>query len=181
MSKLIDITGQRFGFWVAIRRAERNKNGQAQWLCRCECGRERKVTSNSLRSGNSTSCGCNHTPNLTNHIFGKLKVMQLCDKNSATNKRNWICQCDCGKVIIVDTFKLRNGQVNNCGCQKKFNKILQDSLSLLLKQENLLKQLEAFVEIKNLEKLSSAIKELPVIRNYLVDFMVTSIHKKESI
>jgi len=56
---LIDLTGRRFGSWLVLRRAE-NKSGKPGWLCRCECsedcGEERTIHGNHLRSGRSTSC-----------------------------------------------------------------------------------------------------------------------------
>lgn len=56
MSKLIDITGQRFGKWIVLKRSTNSKNGQACWLCRCICGRELIIRGSDLRSGNSTKC-----------------------------------------------------------------------------------------------------------------------------
>lgn len=57
MPKMIDLTGQRFGFWTVLRKAEK-KSSCAVWLCRCVCGREVEVMSQSLRYGKSKSCGC---------------------------------------------------------------------------------------------------------------------------
>ncbi len=57
--RLIDITGQQFGRWTVIRRAENSCAGrQTAWLCRCECGNEKVVTGFLLRRGTSRSCGC---------------------------------------------------------------------------------------------------------------------------
>lgn len=58
MSKVIDLTGQRFGKLIVIARAKNNSHNQAQWLCRCDCGTEFVTASNSLRSGRTKSCGC---------------------------------------------------------------------------------------------------------------------------
>ena len=57
MGKFIDLTGQKFGKWTVIKRAE-NIGRYVGWLCRCECGTERVVQANNLKSGKSTSCGC---------------------------------------------------------------------------------------------------------------------------
>ena len=37
---------------------ERAKNGNIQYLCKCDCGNEKVVTRNSLVLGNTKSCGC---------------------------------------------------------------------------------------------------------------------------
>ena len=58
MSKLIDLTGQRFGRLTVLRRAENTKTGQSQWACKCDCGKQLIVAGQSLRNGRSKSCGC---------------------------------------------------------------------------------------------------------------------------
>ena len=57
MSKLIDLTGQRFGRLTVIGRAT-SKNTNAIWHCRCDCGKETTVLGTTLRRGESKSCGC---------------------------------------------------------------------------------------------------------------------------
>ena len=59
MSKLIDLTGQRFGRLVVIKRVgSQGKSGMATWQCRCDCGNETVVRSDCLRKGTTVSCGC---------------------------------------------------------------------------------------------------------------------------
>ncbi len=58
MSKLIDLTGQRFGRLTVIKRTENNKRRKVQWLCQCECGTIKKVSGVCLRRGETISCGC---------------------------------------------------------------------------------------------------------------------------
>lgn len=58
MSKLIDLTGQRFGRLTVLERAKNDKLGRARWLCRCDCGKEKIVSGTNLRSGQTRSCGC---------------------------------------------------------------------------------------------------------------------------
>lgn len=50
--------GQRFGQWVVISNAPRNKDGRKAWFCRCDCGTERAVVQRSLTRRLSESCGC---------------------------------------------------------------------------------------------------------------------------
>lgn len=58
MAALIDLTGQRFGRWTVVRRAENATGGAARWCCRCECGNTHDVPGHTLRGGQSRSCGC---------------------------------------------------------------------------------------------------------------------------
>lgn len=57
MPKLIDLTGQKFGRLVVIRRAK-NKGKIVCWECQCNCGRIVIVTARELNAGDTKSCGC---------------------------------------------------------------------------------------------------------------------------
>ena len=64
-SRLIDLSGQRFGRWKVLalhpERRRYRKAGRAVtalWMCRCSCGTERLVFGTNLRRGLSLSCGC---------------------------------------------------------------------------------------------------------------------------
>jgi hypothetical protein len=51
---LVDITGQRFGFLIAIV----YKKQSHKWKCICDCGTTKLIPGSSLRNGTSKSCGC---------------------------------------------------------------------------------------------------------------------------
>lgn len=68
-----DLTGMRFGQWTVLEMRERH-GGSRYWLCRCDCGTERKVTSNHLLNGSSRSCGCLYR-GLNNRIHGDSKTL----------------------------------------------------------------------------------------------------------
>lgn len=57
MSKLIDLTGQRFGRLIVIERCG-SHNGSALWRCKCDCGNEKTINGAQLRNGSTRSCGC---------------------------------------------------------------------------------------------------------------------------
>lgn len=56
MRKLIDLTGQRFGRWLVLKRTSNDKRGEATWLCRCDCGEKKIVRGGTLRDGDSKGC-----------------------------------------------------------------------------------------------------------------------------
>jgi len=58
MAKIIDLTGQRFFRLKVIHLYGKDKNGQAIWECKCDCGNIKNIRSNSLRRGAIKSCGC---------------------------------------------------------------------------------------------------------------------------
>jgi len=52
-------TGNRYGRLVVLYEASyRNKRGEVQWVCMCDCGKEKTISGASLRNGNTRSCGC---------------------------------------------------------------------------------------------------------------------------
>ncbi|MGJ5831397.1 hypothetical protein [Streptomyces ossamyceticus] len=67
MGKKIDLTSRRFGRWLVLRDAGRDKNLNIRWLCRCDCGTEKEVMGQHLRGGRSTSCGCFHYGSMIRH------------------------------------------------------------------------------------------------------------------
>lgn len=52
-SKLIDLTGKKFGHWTVLKYV-----GKRKWLCQCDCGTKKEVYGNNLLSGKTKSCGC---------------------------------------------------------------------------------------------------------------------------
>jgi len=57
-NKRYDLTGNKYGRLVVLSRSGKNKHGQSLWLCRCDCGKEKVISSVSLKGGRSNSCGC---------------------------------------------------------------------------------------------------------------------------
>jgi hypothetical protein len=58
---LIDLTNQKFGRLKVLNLiGSINKKGSTEryWLCECECGIQRDISTSSLKSGNTKSCGC---------------------------------------------------------------------------------------------------------------------------
>lgn len=55
---VIDISGKKYGRLTVIQRNGKAKNGNALWLCKCDCGKTTTVDSYNLRSGHVKSCGC---------------------------------------------------------------------------------------------------------------------------
>ncbi|MCK9154522.1 MAG: hypothetical protein M0P12_00260 [Paludibacteraceae bacterium] len=56
-SKVLDITGERFGKLVAIESVGKRKN-KSLWKCLCDCGCTTYGEVSLLRSGHKLSCGC---------------------------------------------------------------------------------------------------------------------------
>ena len=123
MSKFKDLTGQRFGKLIVVSRADDyikpNGNKIIQWRCMCDCGNEVVVRGEYLRSGDTKSCGCLTSENLVGMKFGRLTVMDRESPKSKKAKGLWVCKCECGNVIKVNTSDLKSGNTTSCGCKRK--------------------------------------------------------------
>ena len=123
MSKFKDLTGQRFGKLMVVSRADDyikpNGNKIIQWRCVCDCGNEVVVRGEYLRSGDTKSCGCLTSENLVGMKFGRLTVMDRESPKSKKTKGLWVCKCECGNVIKVNTSDLKSGNTTSCGCKRK--------------------------------------------------------------
>jgi|SRR5665213_3012806 len=64
---LKDLLGLRFCKWLVVARAGKGKHPGARWLCRCDCGVEKVVSSQGLLAGGSKSCGCSVVTFLKEH------------------------------------------------------------------------------------------------------------------
>ncbi len=58
MSASPDITGQRYGRLVAIKRDGSDDNGRALWLFQCDCGNTHVAPLSQVRYGKVYGCGC---------------------------------------------------------------------------------------------------------------------------
>lgn len=58
MGKVLDITNEKYGKLTAIKIDHIGESGKRYWLCECDCGNTIIAKVDSLRSGNTKSCGC---------------------------------------------------------------------------------------------------------------------------
>lgn len=120
MPNRLDISGERYGRLVAVKRLGLIKN-QSVWICKCDCGKEKQVVLGALRSGLTKSCGCYHDEvsgsqnfiDLTGKTFGNWLVLK-----KAENKKGqhiyWLCRCMCGYEKEVQGNSLRRGLSTCC-------------------------------------------------------------------
>ena len=131
-----NMIGKKFGKLTVIKRSGSHitPSGQKKplWLCKCDCGNEKIVQSQDLKTGHTKSCGCMSTKqkgsgliDLTGKRFGKLTVVKRVEDYVYKSKNRelitsprWLCKCDCGNIIIVQGGNLREGNTTYCGCKK---------------------------------------------------------------
>ena len=140
MGKLIDLTGQRFGRLEVIQRAP-NQRGKTFWLCQCDCGQQKEICGNLLKTGNTKSCGClnkeilhqYHTEKIQNKRFGKLIAIEPTTERK-DGKIIWKCQCDCGGICYVISTFLTQGKTQSCGCMLSAG---ENKIETILQQNNI--------------------------------------------
>lgn len=112
-----NITGQKFTRLLVMSLNAGSK--KRLWNCLCDCGKTITATTNSLLSGNTSSCGCLRrdlrTPNLIGEQLGKLTVIKKLEVNSK-HLTEWLCQCKCGKQTILTTHIINKKLTKSCGC-----------------------------------------------------------------
>jgi hypothetical protein len=114
---LKDVKGQRFGRLLVLHLApEYDKEEGAYWICRCDCGVERKVKGYFLRSGKTRSCGCLHHEELSKRVSG---VPGECARNQCFNHyRNMAQKREIlFKLTKEEFFRLTRGNCFYCGCE----------------------------------------------------------------
>ncbi len=72
-----DITGQRFGKLIALRKVgnSNNSNSGCLWECQCDCGNIIQTRLHNLTDGSTSSCGCIKSK-------GEAKILQILQKNN---------------------------------------------------------------------------------------------------
>lgn len=89
-----------------------NIRGRIAWLCLCECGNEKVITTQSLRRG-TISCGdCNRLE--VGQRIGRLEVIKI--NVIKKEKRYAKCKCDCGNEKLILDYHLRAEAIKSCGC-----------------------------------------------------------------
>ena len=66
MGRPVDMVGKVFGNLTVVRQ-DGLKNNSVAWECKCTCGNVRTISGDSLRRGNSTSCGCQRNRDKITH------------------------------------------------------------------------------------------------------------------
>lgn len=128
-----DITGQRYGRLVAVKRtADKDKRRKCYlWECRCDCGAVCLVGVDQLRNGNVRSCGClqaeSRMHDATGQRYGRLVALaftgRILDKSAV-----WTFKCDCGNEIEARLASVRASGKRSCGCKDRENKVKQAAL-----------------------------------------------------
>lgn len=122
MPALIDLTGQRFRHWQVLEKDNSQVRDCAYWVCRCDCGEIKSISSSQLRKGTTKSCTKCKQNSIIGKKFGKLIVLAIEPNPPFDTEKSHCyavkCQCECGNITTVRSNLLASGQTKSCGCLK---------------------------------------------------------------
>lgn len=108
MPNALDITGQRFGKLIALKKAP-SRNGNTYWLCQCDCGNQKEIQTGNLTRGATKSCGCSQNP--SGKIREKEKYCLNCGKELHKGQYKYcssLCQQEYQRKEYIK--KVNNGE-----------------------------------------------------------------------
>lgn len=124
MPNKLNLANQKYGMLKVLEEAP-NVKGRTYWKCQCDCGNVCKVKTDYLRRSKNPNCGClkkerarqlakQNIKSLLGQQFGNLTVI-----DSAPSYRDhaaWLCECSCGRQVVVNSMELKRGDTLSCGC-----------------------------------------------------------------
>lgn len=116
--------GDKFGKWTVVEKSNKTDPSNNKYLiCRCECGTIRAIRKYKLINGDTKSCGCSRTKDMTGQKVGMLTFIEPTGKDEH-NRVIWKCKCDCGNICFRIISKAKS--VGTCGMhvQETSKKIL---------------------------------------------------------
>ena len=112
-----DLTGQKSGTLIA-----KQYLGHSKWLCECSvCGNIVELSTDVFhRNIRLHHNGCKHFKEIQiGDVFGHLTVLEQAEDyikpKSGTHERQWRCQCDCGRLTVVNEYNLKGHKSLSCG------------------------------------------------------------------
>lgn len=115
-----DLIGARFGKLLvsAIKGSKRESqtSSRKMWLCKCDCGKERIVSTYKLTSGHTVSCG---QPQCRSDYRGRAKV-----SSTYSSWRNMLSRCSLPSSPAFSHYQKRG--ITVCALWKDFDNFLSD-------------------------------------------------------
>lgn len=118
--------GTRYGRYTVL--AVVSAGRKARVLCHCDCGTEKAVRLDGLKTGKVMSCGCLNAErrkaekpsrqsdfsDVLHKRFGRLLATGI--QKDPGKPAKIVCRCDCGAQVVTMATRLRKGDTVSCGC-----------------------------------------------------------------
>ncbi len=63
----------------------------------------------------------NYTTPIVGTKFNRFTFLKDLGHNKKTNRRLWLCRCECGVEKKINYYQVREGEIKSCGCYHKDN------------------------------------------------------------
>lgn len=172
----VNLIGQKFGMLTVISQAPSSNTGLAKWNCICDCGNTTEVMGCNLRTGHTTSCGCQrarslikyNTKDISNQRFGKLIALYPTEKRKGINTI-WHCKCECGNECDVDINSLTQFKKQSCGCSSVY--VGEEIIAQILSDNNIPFERQKIFDSCRFEETNYPAKfDFYVDNKYLIEF-----------
>lgn len=101
-----NLKGQKFGKLTALYPTSMKDGSHMYWMCLCECGQTKEVSSNGLQRGSTQSCGCIKTS------IGEANIQKILDANGISYLKEYSFSDLVNKrVLRFDFAIIENEQV----------------------------------------------------------------------
>jgi hypothetical protein len=118
-----NLEGHKIGRLLIVKRVDKNRQGNYTWLCNCDCGKSKIISSLGLLSGGTKSCGClkaeaaseRMAVDMRGRLYGRLTAIEQAG-TGAFNRLLWRFRCECGQEVIRSGVSVRNCGTRSCGC-----------------------------------------------------------------
>jgi hypothetical protein len=157
-----NLSGKRFGKLLIIKHMGFVKKNRSRWLCKCDCGEEKIVSTDNLTSGTTVSCGCK--------IKEWFKIIDLSQNLKRSKSANGYIRIRVGRSyvlehrIVMEQYLGRELNVNENVHHKNENK-----------EDNRIKNLEI---INRSNHSTYHYQNKPFLRNDIGQFQSNKIIKK---
>jgi hypothetical protein len=95
MSRIRDITNQKFGRLLVLLPTQERKRGSVVWKCRCDCGKILNVSVKYMQEGNVKSCGCLQRENYRKGTSFKHGMSNTVEYHAYVQARYRCCNSRC--------------------------------------------------------------------------------------
>jgi len=131
----VNLLNKKFGSLTVIDKCnEKTKSRGVFWLCRCDCGKETKVTSNSLTSGNTQTCGSKNKHPKLKSFCGEISLNHINSIRQNAIKRN--LEFKVTPEFLWDLFLKQNRKCFLSGIELYFSAIRKETTASLDRIDN---------------------------------------------
>lgn len=129
------LLGQKIGRWTII---SVDKSRKGYYNCVCDCGTRKSISKQSLKHGQTKSCGCLKKENCVkrnretaeSRVGAKIGLLTLQEPILKGKSYYYKCKCECGNEVTVSWRNLQSGNTVSCGCiNSKINELMDKFLT----------------------------------------------------